>query len=249
MQLGTQFVFYVLKLIAMKKIGLILAILVIVFAGCEPINEPRANFDVSQTTVETYQNVNFTNLSRNAYDYEWDFGDGYFANDYDATHQYTEPGIYTVRLAAYNHDFVDYSYVTIKVIDPPTVLNIQVLEYYQRYPVEGASIIVYPTYNDWLNERNKLLEVYTDKDGIAEIEGLEPGYYYLDVWEKDHNNYALADEDVNYIKTPYLLNGKTTYFTAWVDYVSSLKSKSLTRRGNILKTNAKRNFADTPKAR
>ena len=34
----------------------------------------------------------------------------------------------------------------------PTLLEIEVLEYYEEYPVEGASVIIYPTLTDWENE-------------------------------------------------------------------------------------------------
>jgi len=127
--------------------------------------------------------------------------------------------IHSVKLSAFYQDMVDYTYITIDVLAPPTELNIQVLETVTRLPVEGASILVYPTYNDWVNETNSITEAYTNSHGIAIIDGLDPGYYYLDVWEQHHNNYSLANENVSYIKTPYLLNEGVTYFTAWVDYV------------------------------
>jgi hypothetical protein len=234
----------------MKTIISILTIITLVLASCEVIVEPRSNFDVSNTIIETYENVSFYNQSQFAYDYEWDFGDGYISNEFNPVHYYSKPGVYTVRLAAFNEDFVDYSYLTIEVVEPPTVLDIQVLEYYNKYPVEGASILIYQTYNDWLNERNSITEVFTNEDGIAVIEGLTPGYYYLDVWEKNHNNYSLAKEDIEFIKTPYLLTGSVTYFTAWVDYVpGTLKSKTLLRRSNVKETTVKRSFANTPKTR
>jgi hypothetical protein len=229
----------------MKKFGLIIIAIALTLTGCEFEREPRADFSVSKITVEPNEEVYFYNNSTHAYDYDWDFGDGYYSIDPEPSHHYNNPGIYTVRLSAYNGDMVDYSYVTIEVTAYETVLDIQVLEYVQEYPVENASIIVYPTYNDWRFETNKIVEVFTDADGIAVIEGLAPGYYYLDVWELNHNNYDLANDDIGFIKTPFLNIGETTYFTAWVDYVPSsgiIKSKPASRRAYMVPTTAQRKY-------
>ena len=215
----------------MKKVILLLSSILAVFASsCIAIIEPSADIEVSKNPVSTYEEVKFFNSSHHAEEYEWDFGDGSISNEFEPVHYYSNPGRYSVKLSAYYHNMVDYTYITIDVIAPPTVLNIQVLETGTKLPVTGASILVYQTYQDWVNETNSLSEIFTDSHGIAIIEGLEPGYYYLDVWEQNHNNYALAKENVSYIKTPYLLNKATTYFTAWVDYVSSnTKSKTIRR--------------------
>lgn len=229
----------------MKKIGLLILLTALTLTGCEFVREPQADFSVSEITVEPYEEVYFYNSSSHAYDYDWDFGDGYFSIDPEPSHYYKYPGLYTVCLTAYNGDMVSYAYVTIEVIEYPTTLDIQVLEYIDKYPVEDASIIVYPTYNDWLNETNELVEVFTNAQGIAIIEGLAPGYYYLDVWELNHNNYDLADDDINFIKTPLLKRGEITYFTAWVDYIPSsgiMKAKPASRRAYMVQTATKRKY-------
>ncbi|HEY4788026.1 MAG TPA: PKD domain-containing protein [Bacteroidales bacterium] len=221
----------------MKKLSILLAVVLVVFSSCERVMEPRADFEVSKSTVNTYEEIKFFNSSREALEYEWDFGDGYVSNDYEPVHYYTQPGHYTVKLSAYNHGIVDYAFINIDVTAPPTILNVQVLETFTKLPVSGASILIYPTYTDWLNETNSIKEIFTDERGIAIIEGLEPNYYYLDVWEKNHNNYALASENMNNIKTPYLLNEVVTYFTAWVDYVPSTQKSKTVRRAKVSVTN------------
>lgn len=227
----------------MKKLILLLPVLIGLFTSCEFEFDPRADIDASKTTVYTYEEIQFYNYS-NANDFEWDFGDGYVSNYVEPSHYYTRPGIYTVRLAAYHRDMVDYAYMTIKVVEAPSAtLDVQVLEYSQEYAVEGARIILYPTYTDWYNQAHPVIEVFTNSNGIAVIDGLAPGYYYLDVWEANHDNYTLASEDINFIKTPYLVNYQTTYFTAYVDYKQK-KSSSTTRRDTILKTNTQRVYSD-----
>jgi PKD repeat protein len=206
----------------MKRIIFTIAVTAIIFAGCE--TAPYADFSVSKTVVETGEDIYFYNQSSYALDFEWDFGDGYKAYRENPIHRYTEPGIYEVRLSAIDNDYSDHAYMEIKVIEPVTVLHIEVLEYFDQYPVPEASVILYPTYNDWLDQTNAVLEVYTDKNGIATIEGLEPLNYYVDVWHESHDNYALADEDMGFVKISGIERGHVNYFTAWVDYVSRLKS-------------------------
>lgn len=45
--------------------------------------------------------VSFINLSENALDYFWDFGDGNTSSEFEPTHTYEEPGFYTVNLYAF----------------------------------------------------------------------------------------------------------------------------------------------------
>jgi carboxypeptidase T len=60
-----------------------------------------AGFAVS-TPVLTNWPVTFTNLSRNATIWEWDFGDGFTSTLLDPTHVYTGVGTYTATLTAGN---------------------------------------------------------------------------------------------------------------------------------------------------
>jgi PKD repeat protein len=220
-------------LTAMKKFGLLITGIAIILTSCEM--HPHADFEPSKVVVETYEEINFYNYSKNAREFDWDFGDGYFSTIDEPSHYYTRPGLYTVKLSAYNGDLLDEAYIDIEVVNPSATLDVQVLEYYQKYPVRNASIILYPTYADWLDQTNGLVEVFTDANGVAIINGLAPGRYYMDIWEKNHNNYDLANDDINNIKTPYLEIGQITQITAYVDYIpssSALKSRPANRQTN-----------------
>lgn len=219
----------------MKKFGFIIAGLVLLITSCQE-RRPRADFEPTKYVVEPYEEIVFLNYSSNADYYDWDFGDNIYSSVGEPAHYYTQPGIYTVMLTAINGNYEDVSYVEIEVIG--ATLDVQVLEYYDKYPVAGASVILYRTYTDWLNQRNKLVEAFTNANGIAVIDYLAPGNYYMDIWEKNHNNYDLADEDINNIKTPYLQIGEIAQITAYVDYVpsaSSLKSRPFERQINKTK--------------
>lgn len=99
----------------MKKLSLFLFTLLALFLySCNTPNEPDApptggtpsagvaptvNFSIKKTSPFTIQ---FTNQSRNATSYEWDFGDGSTSSTVSPEHTYRSEGTYTVRLIARN---------------------------------------------------------------------------------------------------------------------------------------------------
>ncbi len=72
-------------------------------------------------------------------------------------------------------------------------------------------------------ENNAIVEGTTDNDGVVVFENLEPVIYFVDVWHENYNNYQLANEDVNWIRTDQLVPDAITEFVAYVDYVSQTK--------------------------
>lgn len=67
---------------------------------------PTANFTAAPTTVCINEGVHFTNLSTNATDYLWYFGDGTDTSS-NPTHIYNNDGVFTVTLIAYNNGCPD----------------------------------------------------------------------------------------------------------------------------------------------
>ncbi len=136
--------------------------------------------------------IYFTNRSTDARSYEWDFGDGYYSNNYNVSHYWDNPGVYTVTLSAYSkNDRVDVYRLNITVLEPTTDLEIVVKEYWDEYPVPNASVILYPTLADWDNQTNAIIEGFTDNNGSVVFTNLDPGrMYYVDVYQEYYNNYA-----------------------------------------------------------
>ena len=64
--------------------------------------------------------VSFNNLSNNAIDYAWDFGDGNTSTEEDPVHTYATPGQYTVTLYASNTCSGGVYYRTILIATTPT---------------------------------------------------------------------------------------------------------------------------------
>jgi PKD repeat protein len=99
-----------------------------------PPDRATAEFEANPSKGRAPLQVRFTNLSRNAKTYEWDFGDGVHSSEEGPSHTYGTPGLYTVRLRALNDIGVDERvrerYVKVAHPDEP-------LADFRAYPVEG----------------------------------------------------------------------------------------------------------------
>jgi PKD repeat protein len=205
------------KQIAMKKIIFLTLVLPIILFSCESF--PEAHFFSDVLEPEVGQEVFFTNDSHNANEFEWDFGDGYISNAENPSHIFTGTGSFEVMLTVYSDNGLsDKATMTIDV-KIPTLLEIEVVEFYHEYIVPGASVRLYPTLPDWEDQTNLESEGYTDEDGIVVFSHLGPYVYYVDVWETSHDNYQLKLEDVGFIRTDEIMPNKINRFTAWVDSV------------------------------
>ena len=220
--IGTDFGFNKTALITavMKRILIsTAAAAMIMLSSCDI--QPEAYFFTDKIKAEIGEDVFFFNGSYNATDYEWDFGDGTWSDANEPVHSFNASGIFTVVLSAYSgNGNVDRSYLDIEVLSP-TMLEVEVLEYYDQYPVKGASVILYPTERDWDNETNAIVEGFTNASGKVVFTNLEPKVYYVDVWHSTHNNYTLRDEDIGFIMTDRLEKNQLNQFTAWVDYTGT----------------------------
>jgi PKD repeat protein len=217
----------------MKKI-LYLAILLPVFLfSCT--KDPDASFFIEIDKPKIGQEIFFKNDSHNAETYEWDFGDGYISTDKEPVYKYNLTGTYDVTLTAFNKKGVaDKALLTITVVEP-SLLVVEVLEYYDEYAVANASVILYPSLDDWNNQKNMIIEGFTDVDGIVVFSDLDPIVHYVDVWEQNHDNYQLKEEDVKFITTQPIVPDKIQWFVAWVDYVEHPKGSGRGERSMVIK--------------
>ncbi|NSW95584.1 MAG: PKD domain-containing protein [Bacteroidales bacterium] len=212
----------------MKRFLYILLVLPFILYSCEMA--PRAYFMAAPGDPVVGEEVLFTNESENAVSFEWDFGDGYVSNEVHPSHIYNSSGSFEVSLTAWTRNGLsDKAYLTIDV-KIPTLLEVEVLEYYEQYPVSNASVILYRTLADWDKETNRVIEGYTDKDGFVVFSGLDNIVYYADVWETSHDNYTLRNEDVGFIRTPEIMPNKINRFVAYVDKADH--GKGIARREN-----------------
>lgn len=69
-----------------------------------PALPPEALFLVDIEYIDIDDEIGFINKSSNGARYEWDFGDGTTATQFEPSHQYAEYGTYRVTLKVYNSD-------------------------------------------------------------------------------------------------------------------------------------------------
>lgn len=89
----------------MKKLLLILGVCLVAFSNCKKDDEeatPKASFSPSLTCVSINETIYFTNQSKDADHYHWDFGDGKTSSENSPSHSYSSAGNYTVTLTAYS---------------------------------------------------------------------------------------------------------------------------------------------------
>lgn len=203
----------------MKRILLIIAAAVLLLNSCvidSSIENPYAAFQVNYDLVIPGESVYFSNYSTNASRYEWDFGDGTFSSLPSPSHYYLNEGLYEVRLAAYYGNRVDYAYMTIEVYE--TTLEVEVVEYYSGNLIPNANVVVYASEFDYNNFYQPVARGYSDSYGAVIFKGMRSEIFYIDVVNNYYNNYTLAAEDINFIKTLPLEHAKHNIFTAYVDY-------------------------------
>jgi hypothetical protein len=211
----------------MKRLLISAVAAAILLSACEV--QPESSFFTDKVRADIGDDIFFYNNSYNAVDYEWDFGDGTWSDAYEPVHSYSGSGVFTVILTAYSKSGnVDKSYMDIEVLSP-TMLEIEVLEWYDEYPVEGASVILYATEADWDNEDYPIVEGFTNASGKVIFTNLGPYVYYVDVWHTNYNNYTLRYEDVGFIRTPQLQKNELNQFVAWVDYTGTKSSETRDR--------------------
>jgi PKD repeat protein len=217
----------------MKRIIYLFLVLPLILFSCE--KTPVASFSADTNEPEVGQTVFFNNNSHNGEKFEWDFGDGYMSNDRSPSHTFTATGSFEVRLTATSKsNLSDMAVLTINVM-VPTLLELEVREYYSQDVIPDASVILFSSVTDWDAQTNKVTEGFTDADGIAVFSNLDSFVYYVDVWEATHDNYTLRNEDVGFIRTPEILPHKINRFIAWVDVAVHTKGIVRGNRDVIIK--------------
>ncbi len=221
----------------MKRITYIFLSLSLILFSCH--KSPESIFSVDNSAPEVGQTVFFNNNSHNGDSFEWDFGDGFISKESNPTHVFTATGSYEVTLkVTANGGSTDASSLSINVL-VPTLLVVEVMEYFSDAVVPDASVLLYSTLKDWNDQKNSVNEAFTDADGIAVFSNLDPYVYYVDVWEATHDNYQLANEDVGFIRTPEVMTNKITSFAAYVDIVNHTAGISRNREMVVKKMGRK----------
>lgn len=219
----------------MKKVLYLSLVLPLIIISCE--KSPVAQFSTDTKDLPVGQEILFHNESSNATDFEWDFGDGFTSHERDPYHTYNSTGTYDVSLTAIGKKGGDdVAKLTINVV-VPTLLVIEVREYYEDYVVPDASVLLYNSLNDWnaADVSKAEIEGFTDANGIAVFANLDPFVYYVDVWEKNHDNVVLGMENVDNIRTPEVMPHQINWFLALVDKANHSNAKGRASKDYVIK--------------
>ena len=100
-------------------------------------------------------------------------------------------------------------------------------EFWEFYPVANARVLLFSSESDWDTKTYQIASGLTDANGLVVFPNLESSSYFVDVWEKDHNNYSLRAENIENVHTPQLMPYQTTRYIAFVD--KSGKRKGIKR--------------------
>jgi PKD domain len=217
----------------MKRILYLSIVLTIFLFSCE--STPEASFSVTPSIPEVGQEVFFYNNSNNAESFEWDFGDGYISNEADPIHIFSANGSFEVILTAISKKGLESKASVIVDVLIPTLLEIEVREWDQLYAVSNASVILYPSEFDWVEQTDYVYEGITDFYGLVVFSGLDESDYWVDVWEQNHDNYTLYSDDIEFVHTPALIPNQINRFVAWVDYVEHSKGTDRGSREMVIK--------------
>jgi len=207
----------------MKRLMIILPILSVLLAGCyyeEPL--PYADAVITPNPAYVGEEIAFDNFSSNTSHVEWTMGDGSSASAWNVLHYYYDPGFYTVDLRAHSYDGkTSIASFVVEVIG--SELTVVVKEIIDEYPVEGASVVLFATLDDWYEaDYSKAVdEQFTNQNGVCQFAGLSYQRYYVDVYEDNHVNWILGEEDpYRWIETQDLPGGWDHTFIAYVDFVT-----------------------------
>lgn len=112
---------------------------VFLLQGC--YDEPVANFDYSFVTNVAPASVTFSNLSTDADDFKWEFGDGGTSTEKAPVHTYQDAGTFTIALTATGRGGENKMTKSINIVWPPTTYIVRNAT--SLYPVNLYSLSSY----------------------------------------------------------------------------------------------------------
>jgi PKD repeat protein len=202
--------------------------------GCQ--KQPSASFTASKTNVVTGEAITFTNTSKDASSYKWNFGDGTSSDVASPTHAYENPGTYTVTLTAYSKNGKKSDNATATI----TVTKANEIRYDgNKYPLTKGYI---DYYGDYYGLGNYNFDVYLVDNGITITQSNFFGtgnYLYFEMWSpsssmlmpgtytfaSNYNSYTFSIGKVkfNYGTTTqtsyYCISGSVTVSQSGSDYI------------------------------
>lgn len=174
--------------------------LVFLFQGCAP--DPVADFEYNCDDNTAPASVSFTNLSTDAEEYDWDFGDGSSSTESSPTHVYNDGGNFIITLRAIGKGGESTISKSIVIYDPTTysIRNLTSVTLYDvtSYYWDGGEYFYDEVSHGSLANGGQTAEVITKRSEIFVDFKLEIGggwYLVVDPYYMTQNtlNYCLID--------------------------------------------------------
>jgi PKD repeat protein len=162
----------------------------LVAVSCNKLPEPNFSYTPADNP-EAGDTIFFTNSTANATSFKWEFGDGISSVQGNPTHIYDQAGIYEVILTAKNDagEMVASQSLT---INEPTVLAFIVYDSIKSTVLQNADVLLYDNESDYENFEDPLLSTFTDPEGVALFNNLEPVKYYIYIIREQQDGFWFA---------------------------------------------------------
>jgi PGF-pre-PGF domain-containing protein len=138
---------------------------------------PAADFSANPTSGDAPLSVNFTDLSKNAIRWNWDFDDGNTSNVQNPVNTYSKAGKYTVNLTVTNENGTDSKVLEITVNEAPIEEKVPPVADFDAYPTNGYA----PLSVHFTDHSQKAMSINWDfdNDGVTdETSDPVPVYVY-----------------------------------------------------------------------
>ena len=171
---------------------------------------PKPEFTIfPEENPEAGDSILFINESRNADQFEWEFGDGGISNVTEPVYIYQTAGVFEVSLTAINDAGSNLIIEPITIYEP-TILGFVVYDSTKTRLRTGAQVWIYDNEADRDSLISPLYEGITDAAGKTEFHNLEPEIYHVWIskeesggsWSYRGYTYPLQQNKVNVYTIP-----------------------------------------------
>jgi len=202
-----------------------LAVPLLMLFSCKKL--PETDFSYTpEENPEAGDIILFENLTPEASNFLWDFGDGSASNNENPSHNFVEAGNYEVKLTASNDDGEQSKKRNITINDP-TILAFLIVDSSETNPLEGADLWIFDNETDWTDFSEPMLVGYADSSGMVEFSNLESMVYYIWAMRNEADGFWISGGS-----TPVLtLNAVNAFYLpcVWYSYMekkSAIKSST-----------------------
>ena len=194
------------------KQTLLICLVILSVIGCK--KDPSASFTTDKSSYYLQQNISFSNSSKNAKSYTWDFGDGASSSETSPSHSYSKAGTYNVKLTLDNGTVFSKNIKINNGTASYTILSnlgVSVSQFVSVYPENGVVVDVYVHGNGIFNNGQRTDTVFTNRAVVHCGFIYGPNQFLTEPYalnKSEHKNILLND-DTRVVTAPISGNNPT----------------------------------------